>query len=85
MVTMNAVDIKNTNLTLLIIRHYNFYFIKLATSSDCNRWVEKMTWNEQKACFFSLPPSLYECCNWHCLINVHVDWSLQLILLGPCD
>jgi hypothetical protein len=51
MITMIAVDIKNTNLTLLIIWYYNFYFIELASSSDCNRWVEKMAWNEQEACF----------------------------------
>jgi len=54
MITMSAVDTKNANVTLLAIRYYNFYFIKLFPFliPECNRWVEKMAWNEQKACFF---------------------------------
>jgi len=34
MITMSAVDTKNANLALLVIRYYNFYFIELASSSD---------------------------------------------------
>jgi len=33
MITMSAVDIKNANLTQQIIMYYNFYIIKLSSSS----------------------------------------------------
>lgn len=70
----------NCRVLQLLFHQTCFLFRCQSVTGELRKWL-----GMNKKHVFSLPPSLYDCCNWCCLLNAHVDWSSQLILLGPCD